>query len=115
MTMTEPARSSEQGKGLPGWEGAGAATPTWRITRDEVAIDRPAAFFPDQKGAVYEQILFNVPVMIHAMDATGRISAVNNRWCKSTGYSQAEVTGMHFNDLLTPSSRAKLVQKIYPH
>ena len=112
--MTEPARSGDHGQVLPGWEETGPAPAAWRITRDEVAIERPAAFFPDQKGGVYEQILFTMPVMIHAMDATGRISAVNHRWSKAMGYSQVEIAGMHFNDLLTPPSRAKLVQKIYP-
>jgi len=100
---------------MAGWEEAGPAPAAWRITRDEVAIERPAAFFPDQKGGVYEQLLFSMPVMIQAMDATGRISAVNHRWSNVMGYSQAEVAGMHFNDLLAPASRAKLVQKIYPH
>ena len=55
-----------------------------------------------------------MPVMIQALDATGRISAVNQHWCQAMGYSQAEVAGLHFNDLLAPPSRAKLVQRIYP-
>jgi PAS domain S-box-containing protein len=113
--MAEPMRAGDRGQTLPGWEEAGPAPAAWRISRDEVIIERTASFFPDQRGSLYEQILFAMPVMIQALDATGRISAVNQRWCQAMGYSPADVAGMHFNDLLTPPSRAKLVQRIYPH
>lgn len=113
--MAEPVRTGDRGQTLSGWEESGPAPAAWRISRDEVIIERTSSFFPDQKGGLYEQLLFAMPVMIQALDATGRISAVNQRWCQAMGYSQADVTGMHFNDLLTPPSRAKLVQRIYPH
>ncbi|MBL8908919.1 MAG: PAS domain S-box protein [Rhizobiales bacterium] len=113
--MAEPVRMGDREQKLSGWEEAGPAPAAWRISRDEVIIERTTSFFPDQRGGLYEQLLFGMPVMIQALDATGRISAVNQRWCRAMGYSQAEVMGLHFNDLLTPTSRAKLVQRIYPH
>ncbi|MFO0991543.1 MAG: PAS domain S-box protein [Hyphomicrobiales bacterium] len=113
--MAEPVRAGDRGQKLPGWEENGPAPASWRISSDEVIIERAAAFFPDQRGGLYEQLLSSMPVMIQTLDATGRISAVNQRWCQAMGYSQAEAAGMHFNDLLTPPSRAKLVQRIYPH
>ena len=112
--MAEPVRAGDREQNLAGWEEAGPAPATWRISRDEVIIERSAAFFPDQRGGLYEQLLSTMPVMIQALDATGRISAVNQRWCEVMGYSQAKAAGMHFNDLLAPPSRAKLVQRIYP-
>lgn len=112
--MAEPVRTGDRERKLAGWEEAGPAPPAWRISRDEVIIERTSTFFPDQRGGLYEQLLFAMPVMIQALDATGRISAVNQHWCQAMGYSQAEVAGLHFNDLLTPPSRAKLVQRIYP-
>jgi PAS domain S-box-containing protein len=112
--MTEPARSVDRDQLLPDWERQAAAPATWRIAENEVIVDRSVSFFPDQKPGPYEQLLFSMPVMIHCTDAAGRITTANHRWLEVLGYAQSEISGRHFNDLLTPQSRNRLVQTIYP-
>jgi len=77
--MTEPARSADRDQLLPEWEKQGAAPAAWRIAENAVIVDRSVSFFPDQKPGPYEQLLFSMPVMIHSMDAAGRIATVNHR------------------------------------
>ncbi len=52
--------------------------------------------------------------MLHCMDGQGRITSVNRHWAAAMGYTLAEVQGRSFNEFLTPESRARLVQDIYP-
>lgn len=112
--MNHAARSQGGDPGLSGWDEPGPTRPAWRIEHQAVVVERSAPFFPDQNGGVYEQLLFNLPVLLHCMDGNGRIVTANRHWCITLGYSQAEITGKHFNDFLTSQSRARLVQEIYP-
>ena len=52
--------------------------------------------------------------MMHAMDGSGRLSAVNRQWCTTLGYTATEVVGRSFNELLTAQSRSHLITQIYP-
>ncbi|MFN4143722.1 MAG: PAS domain S-box protein [Aestuariivirga sp.] len=81
---------------LPGWE------------------DARAAFFPDQNGRVYERLLANLPVMLHAMDRQGRITAVNRHWTQVLGHAPEEAEGRLLTEFLAPGSRQRLLQDIYP-
>ena len=119
--MTPPVNSKTLHQPFTGWEElrAGGTTPSWRIERAPAAaapVSRDAVppFFPEQGGKVHETMLANLPVMLHAMDPTGHILTVNRRWSQSLGYTFAEVQGRGFNDFLTPESRARLVQEVYP-
>jgi PAS domain S-box-containing protein len=97
-----------------GWDELGPKASSWKIERAEVLTDNAAPFFPDQNGGVYEQLLFNLPIMIHAMDGSGRLTSVNRQWCKTMGYHPSDVIGRSFNELLTVQSRAHLITTIYP-
>ena len=67
--MSAAATSSSQVPAFSGWDELGPKGPSWKIEREEVQADALAPFFPDQNGRVYEQLLFNFPFMMHAMDA----------------------------------------------
>ena len=112
--MNVAVKSAAQVPAFPGWEELGTKGPSWKIERDEVQVDSLAPFFPDQNGGVYEQLLFNFPFMLHAMDGSGRLNSVNRQWCKTLGYVPSDVIGKSFNELLTPQSRSHLITTIYP-
>jgi PAS domain S-box-containing protein len=98
-----------------GWEELSNKGPSWKIVKEDVPADVLAPFFPDQKnGGVYEQMLFNFPVMMHAMDSSGRLNSVNRQWCRTLGYVPSDVIGRTFNELLTAQSRSHLITNIYP-
>ncbi|MGB8316366.1 MAG: PAS domain S-box protein [Aestuariivirga sp.] len=112
--MNLAAKSAAQTPAFTGWDELGPKAPSWKIEREEVQLDALAPFFPDQNGGVYEQLLFNFPFMMHAMDGSGRLSSVNRQWCKTLGYLPSDVMGKSFNELLTPQSRSHLITAIYP-
>ncbi|MEA4856981.1 PAS domain S-box protein [Solidesulfovibrio sp.] len=45
-----------------------------------------------------------VPVMLHSVDAAGRLLSVNARWLATLGYTEGEVIGHSLGDFLTPDS-----------
>ena len=97
------------------WDQQAKQAPSWRIEKPELRrATTVAGFFPDQGGGVYEQLLTQLPVMLHCMDASGRLLAVNNVWCETLGYEAADVVGRPFSELLPKESRSQLVTEIYP-
>ena len=115
--MNPPINAASLNQPFTGWDELRPSGPAWKIERPAAVVSAPDAhvpFFPDQNGKVYEQMLANLPVMLHCMDGAGRISSVNKRWSQGLGFSLAEVQGRSFNDLLAPESRQRLVQDIYP-
>jgi PAS domain S-box-containing protein len=110
MTATNAAWS----QGFTGWDELGPKGQAWRIEKQETPAKAAAPFFPDQNGHVYEQLLHNMPVLLHCMDGSGRIVSANNRWCEALGYAHQDIEGRLFNELLAPPSRTKLVTAIYP-
>lgn len=117
--MTPPLNTANLNQPFTGWDElrSGNAGPGWKIEKPAplVAPDVQNPFFANQAGGkVYELMLANLPVMLHAMDGQGRISAVNRHWCATMGYTAEEVIGRQINEFMTPESRTKLVQDIYP-
>ena len=119
--MNPPVNSASLNQPFTGWDelrtGAAAPAPAWKIEKvqSQALADSFVPFFPDQNGKVYEMLLANLPVMLHCMDGQGRITSVNKHWAASLGYTPNEVQGRTFNEFLTPASRARLVQDIYPN
>ena len=97
-----------------GWDDLGAKTGNWRIEKTAMPKPPMAAFFPDQNGGVYERMLAALPVPLHCMDGSGRLTAANRAWCDMLGYAQHEVLGRSFSEFLPPESRSHLVTGIYP-
>ncbi|CAN5384646.1 hypothetical protein BH10PSE7_BH10PSE7_28880 [soil metagenome] len=102
-------------RGVPPRFESGAAH-SWTIeeTVPGAAAQDFVPFFPDQNGRVYEQLLYNLPVILHCMDGMGRLTSANDIWIQTFGYGKHDFTGKLFPDLLTPESRQYLVQTIYP-
>ena len=97
------------------WDDQAARATSWRIEKPELRrATTVAGFFPDQNGGVYEQLLTQLPVMLHCMDGSGRLLAVNNTWCEALGYEPHDVVGRAFSELLPKESRSRLVTEIYP-
>ncbi|MDC3952557.1 PAS domain S-box protein [Polyangium jinanense] len=46
----------------------------------------------------------NLPTIMHSIDAQGRISAVNDRWIETLGYTRDEALGRRSTEFLTPES-----------
>ncbi|MFO1034818.1 MAG: PAS domain S-box protein [Hyphomicrobiales bacterium] len=104
--MTAPLRND--------WDVQPARAATWRIEKPELQRPAPGAFFPDQNGGAYEQLLMQLPVMMQCMDGSGRMLAVNQAWCDALGYKAADVVGRPFSEFLPQESRSRLVTEIYP-
>ncbi len=112
--MNATAKPFSQSHAFTGWDELAGKGNTWKIERAETHSDIVAPFFPDQNGGVYEKLLFDFPVMMHAMDGSGRLSSVNRQWCRTLGYHPSDVMGRSFNELLTAQSRSYLITNIYP-
>jgi PAS domain S-box-containing protein len=97
-----------------GWDDNDKQAPGWRIERRSVVRTAEMQFFPDQQGSAYEKLLHNLPVMLHAMDGSGRLISANRTWLNTLGYPANEVAGRAFSEFLPPESRSKLVTAIYP-
>lgn len=60
--------------------------------------------------AIYE----STPVMMHSIDAKGRILFVSDVWLKKMGYTRGEVVGRLSSGFLTPSSREYATSVVLP-
>jgi PAS domain S-box-containing protein len=114
--MNPPANAANLGQPFTGWDELRSSAPAWKIEKPQPQgrTDSLVPFFPDQNGKVYEMLLSNLPVMLHCMDGSGRITSINKHWAAAMGYTLSEVAGRPFNDFLTAESRTRLVQDIYP-
>ncbi len=112
--MTAAIGSANTAPVLSGWDELGPSAPSWKIEREKPPGDVAVPFFPERTGAAHEKLLANLPVMMHAMDGSGRVYSVNKHWCSTLGYEAGEVIGKSFNEFLTVESRSRLVTKIYP-
>ena len=54
------------------------------------------------------------PVMMHSIDANGKLVRVNRRWCRRLGYKKAEVLGKRVVDFLTEESRDRALKEVLP-
>lgn len=100
--------------GFTGWDDLGAKAGTWRVEKPDTQRTQIAPFFPDQNGGVYEKMLSVLPVALHAMDGSGRLTAANRSWCEALGYHLHEILGKAFSEFLPAESRSHLVKNIYP-
>src|SRR5437763_2792081 len=114
---SQPMNRSQTGGALndvlAGWHEPVPST-AWKIERQEAPVEDYIAFFPDQNAKVYEQLLFNLPVMLHGMDGMGRLTSANKCWRDVLGYSHREIEGRLFTELMPQDSRSRLTREIYP-
>lgn len=73
------------------------------------ALDVQEGHAPDRTATTtsnrYKKLFDGMPVMMHAVDGTGRITHVNDFWLSRTGYGRDEVVGQRALDFFTPHSQ----------
>ena len=52
----------------------------------------------------YRELYEKTPVMLHSIDAEGRLVSVSEAWLKRLGYARNEVLGRKSVEFLTPQS-----------
>lgn len=57
-------------------------------------------------------IINRIPIMLHALNAEGKIIDVSNYWLKIMGYTKEEVIGKHSTDFLTPEMQKETLKNI---
>ncbi|MBS2032190.1 MAG: GAF domain-containing protein [Deltaproteobacteria bacterium] len=56
----------------------------------------------------------HTPVMLHSIDAEGRLRSVSDEWVRRLGYSRSEVIGRRSVEFLTPESRRFAQEVVLP-
>jgi len=79
------------------------------------ACDGMAKFFPADSKAIFEHLIFELPMMVMIADRHGEIINVNQAVLDVLGYVGVEICGSNSLDVLTPTSRKLLKEKILPH
>lgn len=67
-----------------------------------------------ESEARYRSLYANTPVMMHSIDAEGRLVSVSNAWLEGLGYTREEVLGRKSVEFLTPESREYAKKYILP-
>lgn len=62
----------------------------------------------------YRSLYANTPVMMHSIDAEGRLISVSNAWLAALGYTRDEVIGRGSVEFLTAESREYAIEVILP-
>ncbi len=61
-----------------------------------------------------EPLLTDAPVMMHALDAEGRVTEVSRSWTDFTGYARDDLIGRDWRDLLTETARSVVCETVEP-
>ncbi|MFU2210040.1 PAS domain S-box protein [Solidesulfovibrio sp. C21] len=67
---------------------------------------------PDKAPQGLGPLYVKAPVMLHSVDAAGRLLAVNDRWLENLGYTRKEVIGRSLGDFLTEASKAEFARNL---
>ncbi|WP_375593475.1 PAS domain S-box protein [Algihabitans albus] len=62
----------------------------------------------------FRSLYTKTPVMLHSIDADGRIISVSDFWLDKLGFSRDDVLGMKVTDLMTPESAHKAITEAVP-
>ncbi|MGP1257102.1 MAG: PAS domain S-box protein [Kiloniellales bacterium] len=62
----------------------------------------------------FRSLYTKTPVMLHSIDADGRIVSVSDFWLDKLGFNREEVLGTKITDLMTPQSAHKAITKAVP-
>jgi PAS domain S-box-containing protein len=87
---------------------------TWKIERPQVAAGVEHPVFAELNNPAYERLLKTLPILLHGMDGSGRMTMANDAWLAAMGYAADEVVGRSFSEFMPPESRTKLITTIYP-
>ena len=67
-----------------------------------------------ESEAKYRKLYQETPVMLHSIDAEGRLVSVSNRWLTEMGYTRDDVLGRKSTEFLTPESQAYAIKEVLP-
>jgi PAS domain S-box-containing protein len=84
----------------------------WSL-RDVTLHDRTEAVLRDSEER-YRSLYANTPVMMHSIDAEGRLVSVSNAWLEGLGYTREEVIGRRSVEFLTAQSREYARKVVLP-
>ncbi len=87
---------------------------TWKVERPQAAPGVEHPVFADINNPAYERLLKALPVLLHGMDGSGRMTMANDAWLAAMGYKADEVVGRSFSEFMPAESRTKLITTIYP-
>jgi PAS domain S-box-containing protein len=62
--------------------------------------------------ARYRELFDSSPILMHTVDATGRIASVNRSWLSTLGYKAAEALGCRTQDILAPESQREFAEQV---
>lgn len=68
----------------------------------------------EQIATRYQSLYNNTPVMMHSIDADGKLTTVNDYWLQVLGYERSEVLGRTSTDFLTEASRRRALEVELP-
>lgn len=63
----------------------------------------------------FQSLYLNTPMMMHSIDADGRLVAVSDFWLETLGYTREEVVGRKLTDFFTHTSRNHAEKTVLPH
>ncbi|MEK6233321.1 MAG: PAS domain S-box protein, partial [Planctomycetales bacterium] len=75
------------------------------ITHQDVTREKLAEAERDAVEERYQSLFQQIPVIMHAVDAEGRLTDVSTTWSQSLGYPREEALGRNWIKLLTPDGQ----------
>jgi diguanylate cyclase (GGDEF)-like protein/PAS domain S-box-containing protein len=80
----------------------------------DITESRRAAEALRQSEEKYRTLYLRTPVMLHSIDAEGRLLSVSDRWLQRLGYTSDEVLGRPSIEFLTEESRRFAREEVLP-
>ncbi len=80
----------------------------------ERSDDTPTATSENDTATLFERMKDRAPIMMHQIDASGRIVSVSDQWLMVLGYERDEVLGKLSTSFLTTASRVEAREIHFP-
>jgi len=84
------------------------------LARQSMAAKEEAERAGARARAHESEVFQRLPAILHAIDAQGRLIAVNDRWVEAMGYTREEALGRRSSEFLTPESARYAREVVLP-